>query len=111
MEIDVDSENESQLKRIRKLPLLLSQEESLSEKVKKYPCMFDKSQKMYKERDISQKCSLSKIFAPFSRFDSFFFEVLKTKTTSCQTLRRPSWFQLNKFCVTVIAMITRYEHQ
>ena len=41
MEIEIDSENESQLKRIRKSPLLLSQEESLAEKVKKYPCLFD----------------------------------------------------------------------
>ena len=46
------SENESQLKRIRKPSLLLSQEESLSQKVKKYPCLFDKSQKTYKERDV-----------------------------------------------------------
>ena len=41
MEIEIDSENESQLKRIRKSPLLLSQEESLAEKFKKYPCLFD----------------------------------------------------------------------
>ena len=46
------SENESQLKRIRKPSLLLSQEESLSQKVKKYPCLFDKSQKTYRERDV-----------------------------------------------------------
>ena len=46
------SENESQLKRIRKPSLLLSQEESLSQKVKKYPCLLDKSQKTYKERDV-----------------------------------------------------------
>ena len=32
MEIDIDSENESQLKRIRIPPLLLSQEESVAEK-------------------------------------------------------------------------------
>ena len=41
MEIEIDSENESELKRIRKSPLLLSQEESLADKVKKYPCLFD----------------------------------------------------------------------
>ena len=43
MKIEIDSENESQLKRIRKPPLSLSQEESLAEKVKKYPFQFDKS--------------------------------------------------------------------
>ena len=68
MEIEIDSEYESQLKRIRKPPPLLSQEESLAEKVKKYPCLFDKSQKTYKERDISQKFSLSKTFALFFTF-------------------------------------------
>ena len=41
----MDSENESQLKRIRKPPLLLSQEESLVKKVKKCPCLFEKCQK------------------------------------------------------------------
>ena len=57
MEIEIDSENESQLKRIRKPPLLLSQEESLAEKVKKHPCLFDKSQKTYKERNVFQTFS------------------------------------------------------
>ena len=71
MIIEIESENENQLKRIRKHPLLLSQEESPAEKVKKYPCLFDRSQKMYKERDISQKFSLSKTFALFSCFQSF----------------------------------------
>ena len=72
MEIEIGSENESQLKRFEKLPLLLSQEEPLAEKVKKYPCLFDKIQKTNKERYISQKFSLSKTFALFSRFDYFF---------------------------------------
>ena len=72
MEIKMDSENESQLKRIRKPPLLFSREESLAEKVMKYPYLIDKSQKMYKERDVFQKFSLSKTFALFSRFDYFF---------------------------------------
>ena len=49
MEIEMDSENKSQLKRLRKPPLLLSQEESLAKKVKKYPCLFDKSQKSAKK--------------------------------------------------------------
>ena len=62
-EIEIDSGNESQLEGIRKPPLLLSQEESLAEKVKKYPRLFDKSQKMCKERDISQRFSISKTFA------------------------------------------------
>ena len=78
MEIEMDSENESQLKRIRKPPLLLSQEESLAEKVKKYPCLFDKCQKTYKERDVFQKFSLHKIFALFSRLD-YFFRSFKNK--------------------------------
>ena len=51
MEIKTDSKNESQLKRITKSPLLLNQEKSLAEKVKKYPCLFDKIQKTYKEGD------------------------------------------------------------
>ena len=69
MEIEIDSKNEGQLKRIRKPPLFLRQEESLAEKVMKYPCLFDKSQKTNKERHISQKFSLSKTFALFSRFE------------------------------------------
>ena len=43
MEIEIDSENESRLKKIRKPPLLLSHEESLAKKVNKYLCLFDKS--------------------------------------------------------------------
>ena len=58
MEIEIDSENKSQLKRIRKSPFLLIQEESLAEKVEKYHFLFDDNQKTYKERDISQKFSL-----------------------------------------------------
>ena len=72
MEIEIDSENESQLKRIRKPQLLLSQEESLTKKVKKYLCLFDKGQKLYKARDISQKISLSKTFPLFHIFTTFF---------------------------------------
>ena len=52
MEIETDSENKSQLKRITKPPLLMSQEKSLTEKIKKYPCLFDKNQKAYKEGDV-----------------------------------------------------------
>ena len=49
MEIKIDSERNSQLKRIRKSLLLLIQEESLAKKFKKYPCQFEKCQKTYKE--------------------------------------------------------------
>ena len=111
MEIEMNSENES-LKRIGKPPPLMSQKKSLTEKVKKYPCLFGKSQKnIQTKRRFSKKISLSKTFALFSCFDYYFFEVLKTKITSCQTLCRPSRFQPSKFCVTIIATITWYEHQ
>ena len=83
MEIEMNSENESQLKRIRKPPLLLSQKESMAKKVKKYPCLFDKSRKTYKERNVFQKNFLIQNFWSF-------LKVLKTKITSCQTLRGPS---------------------
>ena len=45
MEIEMDSVNE-----LKKL-LSCWDEESLTEKLKKYPYLFDKSQKTYKERD------------------------------------------------------------
>ena len=110
MEIEMDSENKSQLKRMRKSPLLLNQEESLVKKVKKYPCLFDKCQ-----GNVQTKRRFSKIFlqnlSSFFTFSLLFFEVLKTKITSCQNLRCPSSFQLSKFCVTIIATITRCEHQ
>ena len=38
------------------------------------------------------------------------FEVLKTKITSCQTLRYPYWFQQSKCYVTIIKTITHCEH-
>ena len=78
MEIEMDTENESQLKKFTKPPLLLSQEESLAEKVEKYPCLFDESQNACKERDVLQKYFL------IQKLRSL-FEVLKTKITSCQT--------------------------
>ena len=71
MEIEINSENESQLTRIRKPALFLAQEESLAEEVEKYPCLFDKNQKAYKERDVFQKFSLFKTFALCSRFGYF----------------------------------------
>ena len=111
IEIDIDSVNESQLKRIRKPPLLLTQEESPAEKVKKYLCLFNKSQKTYKEWDVSQKFSLSKTFTFFSSFGYIFFEFLKTKVASYQTLCCRFWFQLSKFCVTITTTITRCERQ
>ena len=71
MEIEMNSENESHLTRIRKPPLFLTQEESLAKEVEKYPCLFDKNQKAYKERDVFQKFSLFKTFPLFSRFGYF----------------------------------------
>ena len=68
MAIKIDPENESQLKRIRKPPLLLSQEESLAEKVKKYPCLFGKRQKTYKKRDAFQKIFLIQNLRSFFTF-------------------------------------------
>lgn len=41
-----DLGNENNLIRIRKPPFLLSQKESLDEQVNKYPCLFDKNNKM-----------------------------------------------------------------
>ena len=79
MEIEIDSQNESQLNRIKKYPFSLIQKDSLAKKVKKYPFLLDESKKKtYKEKDISQKFSLSKTLALFARFD-YFFQVLKTK--------------------------------
>ena len=72
MEIKMDSESASQLKRIRNPSLLLSPEESLAGKVKKYPCLFGKSRKTYKERKVFQKYF-------FIQNICSFFEVLKTK--------------------------------
>ena len=72
VEIAMDSENESQLKRIRKPPLLLSQEESLAEKVKKYPSLFEKVKKRTKKETFFKKFSLSKTFTLFSSFTYFF---------------------------------------
>ena len=72
MEIGMDSENKRLAEKLA---------ESLAEKVKKYPCLFGKRQKIYKERDVFQKFALNKTF-----------------------VRHP--FQLNKFCMTIIATIT-----
>ena len=66
----MNSEKESQLKRIRKSSFLLSQEKSLAEKVKKYPYLFNKSQKSHKERDVFQ--------THISCFD-YFFRSFKNK--------------------------------
>ena len=57
MEINMDPQNENQIKTSRKPPLLLSQEKLLAEKVKKYPCLFDKS-----EKNLQRKKRFSKIF-------------------------------------------------
>ena len=47
------------------------------QKIKEYPCLFDKRKKRYKKRHFSKIFSLSKTFAIFSRF-YYLFEVLKT---------------------------------
>ena len=72
MEIKIDSESKSQLKRIRKSPLLLIQEKSLAKKFKKYPCQFEKCQKTYKERDDFQNFPHPKLLLSFHVLTSFF---------------------------------------
>ena len=98
-EIEIGSENESQLKRIRKPLLLLYQKEPLIEKLRKCLCLFDKIRKRTKK--VFQKIFLIQNLRTFFKFWLLFLKVLKTKITSCQTLRRPSWFLLRKFCVTL----------
>ena len=68
----MDSENESQPKRIGKPPLLLSQEELLAEKVKKYPfaCL----------TKVKTRTKNEKLFKKFSLSKTFFFEVLNMQT-------------------------------
>ena len=70
MQMEIDLENENQLKRIRKPPLLLTQEESLTEKVKKYPSLLDKSQKRTKKETLFKN-------VPYPK-PSPFFHVLAT---------------------------------
>ena len=72
IEIEIGSKNESQLKRFRKFSLLLTQEESLAEKVKKYPFLLDKSQKTYKERDVLQNFPYPKRLLFFHVSTTFF---------------------------------------
>ena len=72
MEIKMDLENESQLKIIRKSPLLLNQEELLAEKVKKYSCLFDKSQKITKKVTFFKNFPYPNPSLFFSRFDHIF---------------------------------------
>ena len=86
MEISMDPQNENQIKTFRKPPLSLSQEKLLAEKVKKYPCLFDKSEKNLQRKKCFSKIFLTQILRFFSRFDYLFFEVLKTKIASCQIL-------------------------
>ena len=81
MEMEIDSENESQLKRIRKPPLLLSQEGSVGEIVKKYPCLSDKSRK--RSLPVVSKRHFSKIFLILNL--SFFFHVLTPIFRSLKT--------------------------
>ena len=53
-------ENESQLKRIRKPPLLLSQEKCLAEKVQKYLAYLTNVKKRSKKEAFFEKFSLAK---------------------------------------------------
>ena len=76
MKIKIGSENESQLKRIRKLSLLFSQEGSLAPKVKKYSYLFNKSQKKYEERGVFEKVFLIQNLRSLFTFWVLFFEVL-----------------------------------
>ena len=64
-------ENESQLKRIRKPPLLLSQEKCLPEKVQKYLAYLTNVKKRSKKEAFFEKFSLAKTFALFSCFEYF----------------------------------------
>ena len=73
MAIKIDPENESQLKRIRKPPLLLSQEESLAEIVKKYPCLFGKRQKTTKKETFFKNFPYPKPSLFFHVLSPFFF--------------------------------------
>ena len=41
--------------KIRKPPLLMNKGESLTKKVKRYSCLFDKGQKAYKQRDVVKR--------------------------------------------------------
>ena len=61
----------------RKSPPLSSHEESLAEMVKKYPCLFDKSQKTHKEETFLINFLYPEPLLFFSRFDFFFFRSFK----------------------------------
>ena len=78
IEIEIGSKNERQLKRIRKPLLPSSQEESLVEKVKKYPCLFEK-----KSKNVQRKIHFSELFliqnlCSLFPFD-YFFQSFKNK--------------------------------
>ena len=46
-----------------KPPLLLKQEELLAEEVRKYPCLYNKADKSYKEHDVIRNAWESVLFA------------------------------------------------
>ena len=50
-------------KKFRKPLLLLKQEELLAEEVKKYPCLYNKADKSYKEHDLIRNAWESVSFA------------------------------------------------
>ena len=87
----MSSENESHLKRIRKHPLiLLTQLELLAKKVKNILACLTKVKKRTEKEPFFKKFHYPKPSLIFHVVTTFFFEVLTTKITSCQTLRRPS---------------------
>ena len=49
LKIKMDSEKECQLKKIRKIPVLISRKESLTKQVKKYLNLFNKNKKTIKK--------------------------------------------------------------
>ena len=87
MEVEIDSGNKSQLKRIRKAPLFLSQDEKLNhwpKKLRNNLACLTRVKKLTKKQTFFKKFPYPKSL--FSHFDHFFFEVFKTEITSCQTL-------------------------
>ena len=105
VEIEIDSEYKSQLKRFRKPPLLLSKKNHLPIKLRNILACLTKAKKCTK-KDTFIKLFLYPKLLLFLHVFNAFSEVVKTKITSYQTLRYPSCFHLSKFCATIIAKFT-----
>ena len=113
MQIEKDLENENQLKRMRKPPTLIDPRgitDHWPKKLRNILACLTKVKNAQRKRRFS-KMFLIQNLRPFFTFWLLLFRSLKTKITSCQTLRRPYWFRLSKFCVTIIATNTQCEHQ